>query len=187
MDMRELNIASPDTARRLLGCELVRLIDGEQVWVKIVETEYYDQTDAASHSYRGRTPRTEIMFGPAGYLYVYFTYGMHYCCNIVLGEEGAGAAALIRAVEPLTGIDTLMRRRKRSGVELTNGPAKLCSAMGIDRGLNGHNLTQAPLRLEMEPELDASAVTTTTRVGISQAVDMPWRFYISDNLYVSRK
>ena len=111
-------------ARRLLGCELEREIDGRVARVRIVETEAYDQTDAASHSYRVRTPRTDIMFGPSGHLYVYFTYGMHYCCNVVVGEEGYGAAVLIRAVEPLVGRGLLQERRNdKNGPELTNGPA----------------------------------------------------------------
>src|SRR5690349_23320439 len=106
---RELNCAASEAAQRLLGCILEREIDGTTVRVRIVETEAYDQADAASHSYKGRTPRTDIMFGPAGHLYVYFTYGMHYCCNITVGEEGYGAAVLVRAVEPLEGISILAR------------------------------------------------------------------------------
>jgi len=110
-DMSILSGSVPQVARRLLGCELVRHIDGQDVRVRIVETEAYDQTDAASHSYNGRTPRTDVMFGPAGRLYVYFTYGMHYCSNIVVGDEGYGAAVLIRAVEPLEGEELLKERR----------------------------------------------------------------------------
>jgi len=127
------------------------------------------------------------MFGSAGHVYVYFTYGMHYCCNVVVGEAGYGAAVLIRAVEPL-GSDTLLatRRGGKKGIELTNGPAKLCQALGIDRRLNGHDLTKAPLRLILQPELPKGQITTTTRVGISQAKDVLWRFYITSNSYVSR-
>ncbi len=99
-DFSGLNSSVADAAKRLLGCILEREIDGQTIRVRIVETEAYDQTDAASHSYKGRTQRTDVMFGPAGHLYVYFTYGMHYCCNIVVGEEGYGAAVLIRAAEP---------------------------------------------------------------------------------------
>ncbi|MDN5274577.1 MAG: DNA-3-methyladenine glycosylase [Candidatus Saccharibacteria bacterium] len=173
-------------ARRLLGCELEREMDGEVTRARIVETEAYDQTDAASHSYKGRTPRTDIMFGPSGHLYVYFTYGMHYCCNIVVGGEGYGAAVLIRAVEPMSGEHILRRRRgDKSGVEITNGPAKLCQALDIDKRLNGHDLRKPPLRLLMKPEL-TDEIVVSTRIGISQARDKQWRFYMKDNPYVSR-
>lgn len=176
-----------DVARRLLGCVLERCIDGQIVRVKIVETEAYDQTDVASHSYNGRTSRTEVMFGPAGYLYVYFTYGMHYCCNIVVGEEGYGAAVLIRAVEPLSGGELLEYRRGRTGIEATNGPAKLCQALAINKTMNGCDLRgNGELRLLPEPALSPKNITTTTRIGISRAKDVPWRFYITDNVYVSK-
>lgn len=173
---------------RLLGCILEREIDGNTVRVRIVETEAYDQTDAASHSYKGRTQRTDVMFGPSGHLYVYFTYGMHYCCNIVVGEEGYGAAVLIRAVEPLENSESLLEKRRagKTGIELTNGPAKLCQALGVDKRMNGHDLRQAPLRLLLQPELSKKDITISSRIGISQAKDIPWRFYIAGNRYVSR-
>jgi len=170
----------------LLGAILEREINGQIVRVRIVEVEAYNQSDAASHSYTGRTQRTDIMFGSAGYLYVYFTYGMHYCCNIVTGKEGEGAAVLIRAVEPLTGMEILQEHRPTSGVGLTNGPAKLCQALAIDRSMNGHNLKQKPLVLKLQPPLNKSSIVQTTRIGIKKAVDMPWRFYIKGNPYVSR-
>ena len=175
-----------EVAPRLLGCILEREIDGQLVCVRIVETEAYDETDAASHSYKGRTPRTDIMFGPAGHLYVYFTYGMHYCCNVVTGKQGTGAAVLIRAVEPIDGVAVLEERRMRSGVEVTNGPAKLCKALGIDKELNGHDLSLAPLRLIIEPALAQEVIVSSERIGISQAKDVKWRFYIRDNAYMSR-
>ena len=144
-DFEELNTPVAHAAQRLLGCILQRTIDGKTVRVKIVETEAYDQTDAASHSYKGRTQRTDVMFGPAGRLYVYFTYGMHYCCNVVVGEEGYGAAVLLRAVQPLDGEKVLEQRRGgKTGMLLTNGPAKLCQALGIDKQLNGHDLAGRP-------------------------------------------
>lgn len=181
-----LNDSVDIVARRLLGCELEREIDGTLIRVRIAETEAYDQTDAASHSYRGQTPRTDIMFGPAGHLYVYFTYGMHYCCNVVVGEKGYGAAVLIRAVQPLEGEAMLQERRgSKTGIELTNGPAKLCQALGIDKTMNGHDLHQPPLRLIVRLH-DDDMVVTTTRIGISQAKEVPWRFYLRDNPYVSR-
>jgi DNA-3-methyladenine glycosylase len=184
----ELNMSASEAAKRLLGCILEREIDGQTTRVRIVETESYDQTDAASHSYNGRTPRTDVMFGPAGHLYVYFTYGMHYCCNIVIGEEGYGAAVLIRAVEPLEGEAILEKRRgSKTGVELTNGPAKLCQALAIDRRLNGHDLSESPLRLVLQKPMASTEVVAATRVGISKAKDALWRFYIADNAYVSKK
>lgn len=181
-----LNDAASKAAPRLLGCILERQIDGRVVRVKIVETEAYDQTDIASHSYKGKTPRTEVMFGAAGHLYVYFTYGMHYCCNIVVGEDGHGAAVLIRAVEPLDGAEIIENRRGKSGVEATNGPAKLCQALGIDKAMNGHDLRKGELRLIEQEPLSRSRITQTTRIGISQGKDVPWRFYIAGNLYVSK-
>jgi len=183
----ELENAADIVAKRLLGSILERTLDGEVVQVKIVETEAYHQSDAASHSYKGRTPRTDVMFGAAGLLYVYFTYGMHYCCNIVTGPEGEGAAVLIRAVQPLSGLETLGRYRKaKAGNDMTNGPAKLCQALAIDRRLNGHDLHQKPLKLLLKDPLDDSEIVTTPRVGIRKAVDVPWRFYIRGNKYVSK-
>lgn len=173
-------------AQRLLGCILEREIDGVLIRVRIVETEAYDQTDAASHSYNGRTTRVETMFGLSGRAYVYFTYGMHYCCNVVVGEEGYGAAVLIRAVEPLGTTEPLERRRSgKSGIELTNGPAKWCQALDVNLHLNGHNLMQAPLRLVLQSALPTASITTATRVGISKAKDVLWRYYITDSPYVS--
>lgn len=165
---------------------LEREIDGQMLRVRIVETEAYDQTDPASHSVTGPGGRAATMFGPAGHSYVYFTYGMHFCCNIVVGQEGFGAGVLIRAVEPLDGEGVMTRNRHgRGGRLLTNGPGKLCQALAITRDFDGHDLTQSPLRLRMQPALQKRAVTVTTRVGISKAVDTPWRFYITDNPYVS--
>lgn len=182
---RELLAPVSEVAQRLVGCELERRLDGQIVRVKIVETEAYDQTDAASHSYKGRTPRTDIMFGPPGHLYVYFTYGMHYCCNIVVGNEGHGAAVLIRAVEPITNKSILGRNRHgKGGEELTNGPAKLCQALIIDKTMNGHDLHLSPLRLVIKPPEEK--IVQTTRVGISQAKNVLWRFYLKNNPYVSR-
>ena len=180
-----LNDSAETAARRLLGCELEREFDGGTLRVRIVETEAYDQTDAASHSYKGKTPRTDIMFGPPGYLYVYFTYGMHYCCNVVVGEEGYGAAVLIRAVEPMEGETIMQKNRSKSGVDMLNGPAKLCQALMIDKKMNGHDLSMKPLRLIVKPEVNEQIVQTT-RIGISQAKDVAWRFYIKNSPYVSR-
>lgn len=175
--MEFLNGPVDQVAPRLLGCELVRELDSEVLRGRIVEVEAYDQYDMASHSYRGKTARNATMFGPAGHLYVYFTYGMHYCCNIVVGEEGHGAAVLIRAVEPLEGEAVMLRNRQyRGGRELTNGPAKVCQAFMIDRQLDGHDLTRSPLQLIERPALGPEHIITTPRIGIRHAVDTPWRF-----------
>lgn len=183
---KALAMSAPEAAKQLLGCFLEREIDGKLVRVKIVETEAYDQTDAASHSFNGRTPRTDVMFGPAGHLYVYFTYGMHYCCNVVVGKEGMGSAVLIRAVEPVGGEALLAKRRTgKSGVELTNGPAKLCQALGINKAMNGHSLEKAPLKLILTDE--PKEIITTKRVGISKEKDKPWRFYLKGSIYVSQR
>lgn len=181
-----LKIPADEAARRLLGCELVRELNGQSLVCKIVETEAYDQTDAASHSYRGKTPRTEVMFGAAGHLYVYFTYGMHYCMNVVVGQIGYGAAVLIRAVEPLSGEAAMTKNRPgQTGAALTNGPAKLCRALAVDRSLSGHNLHRQPLRLIIKSPLLQAGIVQATRIGISRAQDVPWRFYIRGNKYVS--
>jgi DNA-3-methyladenine glycosylase len=173
-------------ARKLLGCELVRELDGERIRVKIVETESYDQQDQASHTFNGETKRNAVMFGQSGHLYVYFTYGMHYCCNVVTGKQGLGSAVLIRAVEPLTGESVLAERRNKTGVDISNGPAKLCQALGIDKHLNGHDLRESPLRLIVKDELNPEYIVITTRIGISQAKDDLKRWYIKGNKYVSR-
>jgi DNA-3-methyladenine glycosylase len=181
-----LDRPASEAAPLLLGCLLEREIDGHIIRVKIVETEAYDQTDAASHSYKDKTERTEIMFGEAGYLYVYFTYGMHYCCNVVVDKKGIGAAVLIRAVEPVEGEEYMQLLRDMPGIQLSNGPAKLCQALAIDKRLNGHNLTASPLKLILQDPIDSDKITQTKRVGISQAKDVPWRFYITGNEYVSK-
>ena len=166
-------------APRLLGCELVRTIEGQTVRARIVEVEAYDQTDMASHTYRGMTARNAAMFGPAGRLYVYFTYGMHYCCNVVAGNEGHGAGVLIRAVEPLEGEAIMTANRQgRGGKQLANGPGKVCQALQIDLAFNGHDLASEPVRLIERPPLPPDQVIATPRIGIRHAVDVPWRFVI---------
>lgn len=172
-------------ARRLLGCELVSTVGGQRTSGIIVETEAYDQTDAASHSYKGRTPRTDVMFGPGGHLYVYFTYGMHYCFNLVVGPPGMGAAVLIRALEPTAGKSVMERRRKQPGVLLTNGPAKACQALGIDKSLNGHDITAEPVKLLLREPIPVHDVAVATRIGITKDAHRPWRFYVRGNAYVS--
>ena len=175
-------------ARSLLGCLLVTCIEGEETAGMIVETEaYYGPTDAASHCYRGLTERNEVMFREAGHCYVYFIYGMHYCVNVVTEAASIGAAALIRGLEPVRGVDIMLRRRHTAKFRnLTNGPARLCEALGIDPQCKGeHYLRSKRIWLEKYRQVDERDIATSLRIGISKAADLPWRFFIRDNPYVS--
>lgn len=180
-----LNDSVDEAAKQLLGCFLESEIGGDKVKVRIVETESYDQDDEASHAYGGMRKRNAVMFSKPGSLYVYFTYGMHYCCNVVTGPEGYGSAVLIRAVEPIIGTKIIEERRGRSGSLATNGPAKLCQALGIDLDMNGHDLRLSPVRLIIGNLREGESIATSPRIGISKAKDDHRRFYIKDNGYVS--
>lgn len=183
-----LNVPVEEAARRLLGAVIERTVDGEVLRARIVEVEAYDQTDPASHTFRGQSSRNASMFKAAGYAYVYFIYGMHYCLNIVAGPAEFGAGVLIRAVEPLEGEAVMVQnRRGRTGIELTNGPSKLCEALAIDRSLDGHDISIPPLRVLLAPPLADEQVVITQRIGITKAVDWPRRFYLRDNPYVSKR
>lgn len=190
----------------LLGCTLTRTItlNGEKhkLVARIVETEAYDQDDPASHAFGGPSERNAAMFGPAGHLYVYVSYGMHHCCNVVCGPKGFGSGCLVRAVEPLEGVEVMreLREAGRAGKEqaerarkhplklrdLTNGPGKVCAALGIDKELYGHELTVEPLVLEFAPLLPGETIGCSPRVGISKNADAPKRFFIEGNAFVSR-
>jgi DNA-3-methyladenine glycosylase len=166
-------------ARQLIGWRFYRR-DGEQlVGGTIAETEAYNQDDNASHSYRGKTPRTEVMFGPAGRLYVYFTYGMHYCVNIVAGPEGRGEAVLLRAIIPDAGIDIIRaRRHNRPDYELTNGPAKICQALDINLDDRGKVLNSSEFLLL--PPIKQLKTKATPRIGITRDTHRLWRFVADD-------
>ncbi len=145
---------------------------------RIVETEAYHQDDPASHSFTGRTPRNEVMFGPAGVMYVYFVYGMHHCANVVAGVTGRGEAVLVRAVEPLKGLD-VMAARRNGQKRLADGPAKVCQAFALALVDNGRDLCADPdlgLFDDGVPPPDAPLIGP--RVGISSAVDEPWRWRV---------
>lgn len=176
---------SVSAARNLLGWQLVHESPGGRVSGYIVETEAYTQTDPASHTYGGKRLANAAMFEPAGTIYVYFTYGIHYCVNIVTGPQNHGEAVLIRSLEPVDGIDIMQRRRKTNNRNnLCSGPAKLVQALGITKLHNGTNITNGSLKLE--PGFKPEAITQTTRVGISKAVDQPWRFYVGGSPFVSK-
>lgn len=181
-------------ARELLGQWLVREIDGRRLSGLIVETEaYIGPHDSASHASRGRTARTEVMFGPPGYTYVYFVYGMHYMLNLVTELEGFPAAVLIRAVEPVEGLEIMRARRQRvkSEFDLTNGPGKLCQALAIDKTLHNWDVSLGQkLWLESGNLLPNPLVATGPRIGIAYARPedqlVPWRFWLQGNPFVSR-
>lgn len=179
-------------AVRLLGCLLVRdFYDAEGKYegrsaVRIVETEAYDENDQASHAYHGKSERNKALFGPAGHAYVYQIHGIHFCMNIACNDDGFGAGALIRAVEPVSGIGFMEERRGRKGYELTNGPAKLCKALDIDKALYGHDLSQEPLRLAYAELGKRERAAATVRIGISKEVSRLRRFVIAGNPYVSQ-
>lgn len=164
-------------------------VDG--VTARIVEVEaYWGAHDPASHAYRGRTPRNETMFGPGGRLYVYRSYGIHWCANVVLEPAGEAAAVLLRAVEPIAGRELMETRRPRArrDVELTNGPGKLCAALGITGDDDGVDLTRdsSHVRLLDDGTPPPAEPLVTPRIGITSAVDKPWRFAVPDNRWVSR-
>jgi DNA-3-methyladenine glycosylase len=178
-----------EVARQLLGKYLVRIGAAGVRAGMILETEaYVGPDDKASHASRGRTPRTSVMFGPAGFAYVYLVYGMHHCLNVVTEQEGYPAAVLIRAVEPSEGMALMQKERPAPDVRrLTNGPGKLCQAFGIDRRLNGLDMCGEALFVE-DRDTRLVDIVVTTRVGVDYAgpwKDKPWRFYIAGHPGVS--
>jgi DNA-3-methyladenine glycosylase len=173
-----------DVARDLVGC-VVR--HGETAG-RIVETESYHMEEPASHAFAGVTSRTRTLFGPPGHAYVYFSYGIHSLLNAVAEEEGVGAAVLIRALEPVEGVE-LMRARRRVARddELSNGPGKLTQALGIGLPLNGTSLVDGPIELlARERGAREPRVVIGERIGITKAADLPWRFCDADSRHVSR-
>lgn len=166
-----------DVAKDLLGCKLCRNINGQILSGIIVETEAYTQDDPACHAFKGRTPRANTLFKQPGIAYVYFIYGMYHCFNVITEPENIAGAVLIRALEPI------------SNIENTNGPGKLCREMLITKELNEFDLVsnESEIWIEQFVSIPKNQIYTTTRIGIKEAVDYPWRFYIKENKFVSRK
>jgi DNA-3-methyladenine glycosylase len=176
---------STEVAPDLLGHVLVRAFpDGTRAAVRIVEVEAYEPDDPASHAFRGETPRNATMFGPAGHLYVYFTYGMHFCMNAVTRGPGHGSAVLLRAGEPLEGVDGIRARRGRDAVrELCSGPGRFAQALGVDRTDDGLDLASgasAWIERGARPE----EIRTGPRVGVHET-ERPWRFWLDGSPFVS--
>jgi DNA-3-methyladenine glycosylase len=186
-----------EIARRLLGAMVIRDLPEGRVAGRIVETEAYLQDDPACHGVRElpdgtmahrQTARNAAMFGPPGCAYVYFTYGNHFMLNVVTQPAGMPEAVLIRALEPMEGLEIMLARRGVDNPrETTNGPGKLTRALGIGRELDGHDLAQPPLQIVLHDPIPEAEIVTTTRIGISRAIDYPWRFYVRGNHWVSRK
>jgi DNA-3-methyladenine glycosylase len=170
-----------EVARALIGAEL--LVDG--VGGVIVEVEAYRQDDPASHSYRGQTPRNVVMFGPPGYAYVYRSYGVHWCLNVVCGPEGDASAVLLRALEPTYGLDIM---RERRGVEdprlLCSGPGRLCQALGVTREQDGLPLDRPPF--ELRARRAVPDVVVGPRIGLTKAAERPWRYGLAGSRFLSR-
>lgn len=176
-------------ARDALGKLLVHDHPEARLVARVVETEaYHMQGDPACHAARGKTARNAVMFGPPGYLYVYFIYGIHYCMNLVAEEEGIAAAVLIRALEPLAGADSMLRLRggRCSERDLLRGPGRACQGMGIGNPQNGARLSGTSGLFLASDGFEARRIVTTTRIGISRAQELPWRFFLADSPYVSR-
>jgi DNA-3-methyladenine glycosylase len=176
-------------ARELLGCILeCRSADGVASG-RIVETEaYVGEHDLACHATAGRTQRTEPLYGPPGIAYVYFIYGVHWCFNAVTRREGQPSAVLVRALEPLEGIDLMRRRRPaaRRDIDLTNGPGKLCAALGIDVRHNARPLQSPPIMILRGQAVPGHRILITPRIGIRESADWPLRWIVADCPYVSR-
>jgi DNA-3-methyladenine glycosylase len=177
-----------EVARDLLGKTLVRIVPEGVLKGRIVEVEAYTgHGDPASHAYRGRTPRNQVMFGRPGHLYVYFTYGMHYCMNLVAEEEGTAGAALIRALEPLEGVETMRANRGNQPLTgLCNGPAKVCKAFGITRDDNGVDLEGPTIWLE-DYGVRPAGIGVSARVGVSVGQAMQRRFFVPDSQFLSQR
>ena len=173
---------APEVAARLLNLVLISTIGGEHVAGRLVEVEAYDQDDPASHSHRGPTERNRTMFGPPGHLYVYLSYGIHHCANIVCGPEGVGAAVLVRGVVLLDGREVVRRRRgARPDRDLVDGPGKVGQSLGLRLDHDGVDLLDpaSPLRLVDDGVPPPAAPLVGPRIGITKAVDTPWRFRVA--------
>jgi DNA-3-methyladenine glycosylase len=190
VERSRLAVPSVRLAPRLLGAVVVSMVDGSEVAVRLTEVEAYLGTqDPASHAFRGPTPRTAVMFGPPGHLYVYFTYGMHWCANIVCDVDGRASAVLLRAGTVLRGVETARARRaaSRSDADLARGPARLASCLGLSAAENGVDLCahDSPVRLESMRARRPSGVRAGPRVGINTAQEHAWRFWLPDEPSVS--
>ncbi len=185
-----LSLPTTEVATGLLGMFLVHETADGVTAGRIVETEAYLWGDPACHAYRRKTARNATMFGPPGFAYVYQIYGLHYCVNVVTGPEGVGEAVLIRALEPVEGIPLMQARRGTTKLgDLCKGPGRLVQAMGINKAMNGMSITEPPFQVVPATAYPAAntsfRMVTTTRIGITQGADLPYRFYVEGSPFVS--
>lgn len=181
-------------AKDLLGKVLIKKDGSLVLAARIIEVEAYDgKIDKAAHTYIGKTKRNEIMFNEGGYLYVYFTYGAHFCCNVVTGKQNHGTAVLIRAVEPLRGINKMIENRfgrdlksEKEIYNLTSGPGKVCKALGINKEHYGYDLTNSNIFIIDQPKLKKNMIGISKRIGITKSAGLPWRFFEIGNPYLSK-
>jgi DNA-3-methyladenine glycosylase len=179
----DFHASSAEVAQALIGASV--FVDG--VGGRIVETEAYDESDPASHSFGGMTPRNAAMFGAPGRAYVYRSYGIHWCLNFVCMPGGHGAGVLLRALEPTHGLALMRERRGVDDVRLLcSGPGRLCQALGVTHALNGERLDRKPFRIVPRPEDALHRVASGTRIGISKAQDRPWRYVLHGSKFLSR-
>jgi DNA-3-methyladenine glycosylase len=181
-------------AKDLLGKVLINKQGKIILAGRIVEVEAYDgKVDKAAHTFNGKTKRNEVMFNEGGYLYVYFSYGAHFCCNVVTGKQNHGSAVLIRSVEPLSGINKMIERRfgrklksEKEIYNLTSGPGKVCKAFGFNQEHSGLDLTKSPVFLIDQHKLKKNMIGISKRVGITKSINLQWRFFEIGNPYLSR-
>ena len=181
-------------AKDLLGKVLIKKDGNRVLAARIIEVEAYDgKVDKSSHSFNGKTKRNEVMFNEGGYFYVYFTYGAHFCCNVVTGKRNSGEAVLIRAVEPLLGINKMIVNRfgrelksEKEVYNLTSGPGKVCKAFGFNKEYSGLDLTNCSVFIVNQPKLKKNMIGISKRIGITKSVSLPWRFFEIGNPYLSK-
>lgn len=177
-----------DVGRALLGKIVVHEIDGEELAGRIVEVEaYLGRDDPAAHFFGGMTPRTRVIFGPPGYAYVYFVYGMYHCLNFVTESEGVAGAVLVRALEPVAGVEAMRLRRPkaRRDTDLASGPGKLAQALGVTLDQYGADVTEGALTVRESAGSESFEIGVSRRIGITKAVDLPLRFFVKGNAHVS--
>lgn len=179
----DFNAPSTEVAHALIGASL--FVSG--VGGRIVETEAYDESEPASHTFVGKTARNAVLFGPPGRAYVYRSYGLHWCLNVVCMPAGHGAGVLIRAIEPTRGIAAMRERRSSHELRLLcSGPGRLCQALGVTHAVNGLRFDRSPFRLVPREDDAAFQVAVGTRIGISKSRELPWRFVLAGSAFLSK-